>query len=129
MIRCEDINSEITKLKIKLNQCSMVSGADLINALDIIEAIRNCESQSVGYDHIKQDHYYSTDKKVVVTYPVDSFHAMSICVMSGSITYSDFDFQAGTVRNIEFTSLNKEPMTFVLNPGGSVFVEYITDKV
>jgi len=50
-------------------------------------------------------------------------------VISGSIEYAGFNFPAGATRNVEFTTLNQEDITFTVNPGSEVLFEYLIETI
>jgi len=65
----------------------------------------------------------------IVTYPINTFHSISIIVLTGSIVYNTFTFPAGLTQNIEVTTLNQTPITFLAKAGCKVMVEYIIETI
>lgn len=125
MVKCNEINKVINQLKLTFNNCRKVEGKDLVLLMELIDAINKCNSSGEDYDTLVSHSYLGP---IDVTYPPNTFHSFSLMVTEGTITYQDLVLTKGSVKNIEFTNLNKTPISFKVNEGGKVLFEYLTTQ-
>lgn len=125
-IECDQINQTINELLVAFQDCNKIKQSDLNKLVELVSAVNECAGGGALYNTVVSDKYTTPQ---VVTYPINSFHSYSLNVLGGSIVYDGFTFTAGTVRNIEFTTLNQTPVTFTVNPGSTVFFEYLIETI
>ena len=106
--------------------CSAVKNSDLVKLVELVSAVNTCAGGGTAYDTQVSVSYTSPQ---LVTYPINSFHSYSLSILAGSIMYQGFTLQAGTVRNVEFTTLNTTPLVFEINPSSEVLFEYLIETV
>jgi len=128
IIECSEINQVINNLLIAFQDCNKIKNSDLRRLVELVSAVNTCSNGGPSYDTIVTNTYEPlTD--TVVTYPVNTFHAITIIVLQGSMVYNTFTFSSGTTQNIEVTNLNQTPVTFTVKAGSKVMVEYIIETV
>lgn len=127
-IECNQINQTINYLRSTFQDCSRVSPEDLRLLVDLVAAIYNCESVGTNYSTVNND-VYEPIIDTTVTYPIDSFHAVSIVIASGMVIYNGISLPVGTSINLEFTTLNSTAISFLAKAGSKVLVEYITETL
>lgn len=125
-IACNEINQTINELLISFQDCKKILNSDLRKLVDLISAVNTCANGGPNYDTLVSNIYEPTTNQIV-TYPINTFHSITIVVLSGSIIYNTFTIPAGTTQNIEFTTLNQTALTFTVNPGSKVLVEYLIE--
>lgn len=125
MIECKDIDKTINQLKLTFNNCRKVENKDLVLLIDLIDAMYKCNESNAKYDTLISHSYLGP---IDVTYPPNTFHSFSLMVTEGTITYQDLILSKGSVKNIEFSTLNQTPITFTVNTGGKVLFEYLTTQ-
>ena len=125
MVDCPDIASSLNALRSKFDGCHTVSPKDVLQLLEIVAAVNSCAGGGDDYGKLIQEQYRDNANDVTVSYPVGTYHSMSICVMQGTMIYGGFLFNEGTVRNIEVTTTNQTETQFVVTAGSQVYVEYL----
>lgn len=124
VIECNEINQVANQLITAWQDCNKIKNEDLRKLVDLVIAVNTCANGGPAYDTIITETYEPLSNQVV-TYPINTFHAITIVVLNGSIIYNTFTFPAGTTQNIEVTTLNQTPITFTVTAGSRVMVEYI----
>jgi hypothetical protein len=127
-IECNEINQTANQLITAFQDCNKIKNSDLRTLVELIIAVNTCANGGPDYDTIITDTYTPVSDQIV-TYPINTFHAITIIVLSGSIVYNTFTFPAGTTQNIEVTTLNQTPITFTVKAGSSVMVEYLIETI
>lgn len=125
MIECNEINKVINQLKLTFNNCRKIENKDLSSLVDLIDAIYRCNESNAKYDTLISHSYLGP---IDISYPANSFHSFSLIVTEGTITYKDLILSKGSVKNVEFSTLNQTPLEFTVNPGGKVLFEYLTTQ-
>lgn len=126
LIECNEISQTINELLISFKDCNKIKNEDLRKMVELISAVNICQNGGPNYNTVIADTYEPiTDQNV--TYPVNTFHSISIIVLTGSIVYNTFTFPAGLTQNIEVTTLNQTPINFLVKAGSKVLVEYIVE--
>jgi len=125
-IQCNEITQVVNELLIAFQDCNKIKYSDLRKLVELVSAVSTCSNGGPDYGN-QESVAYNTPQ--VVSYPVNSFHSYSLMVLGGSIIYQGFTFQAGTVKNVEFTTLNQTPLEFTVNPGSEVLFEYLTESI
>jgi len=128
IIECNEISQVANQLIIAWQDCNKIKNSDLRKLVDLIVAVNTCSNGGPDYDTINTDIYEPISDQIV-TYPINSFHAITIVVLNGTIIYNTFTFPAGTTQNIEVTTLNQTPITFTVKAGSKVMVEYLTETI
>ena len=125
MVNCSDIESSLNALRSKFDGCNTVNPKDVLQLLEIVAAVNSCSGSGDNYGKLIQEQYRDNANDVIVSYPVGTYHSMSICVMQGTMVYGGFLFNEGTVRNIEVTTTNQTATEFTVTAGSQVYVEYL----
>lgn len=128
VIECNEISQTINELLIAFQDCNKILNSDLRKLVELVSAVNTCANGGPNYDTLVSA-TYSPSADQTVTFPINTFHAVTIVVLSGSIVYNTFTFPAGITQNIEFTTLNQTPITFVVKAGSRVLVEYLIETV
>lgn len=131
-ISCLEINQTINELLIAFQDCVRIKNSDLTKLVELVAAVNECANGGLHYD-TKTQEIFEPLTDTVVTYPVNSFHAISILVLNGQITQTInttvVTFPAGTTLNTEYTTLNQTAVTFTVKAGSKVVVEYLTQTI
>lgn len=125
VIECNEISQVANQLISAFQDCNKIKNSDLRKLVDLILAVNTCSNGGPNYNTLI-DINYTTPQ--VVTFPPNTLHSYSLNVISGSIVYAGFNFPAGSTRNVEFTTLNQENVTFTVNPGSEVLFEYLIES-
>lgn len=128
IIECNEISQTINELLISFKDCNKIKNEDLRKLVELVSAVNTCQNGGPNYNTLLVDTYEPVTDQIV-TYPVNTFHSITIIVLVGSIVYNTFTFPAGLTQNIEFTTLNQTPITFTAKAGCKVMVEYIIETV
>lgn len=128
IIECNEINQTVNQLIAAFQDCNKIKNSDLRKLVDLIAAVNTCANGGPDYNTIITDTYEPISDEIV-TYPINTFHAITIIVLSGSIVYNNFTFPAGTTQNIEVTTLNQTPIIFTVKAGSKVMVEYLIETI
>lgn len=128
VIECNSINQVINELLIAFQDCNKIKNSDLRRLVELVSAVNICTSGGATYNTVVTNTYEPIVDQIV-TYPINTFHAYTLIVLSGFIEYGGFSFPSGTTQNIEVTNLNQTPLTFTVKAGSKVMFEYITESV
>jgi len=128
IIPCNEINQTYNELIIAFQDCNKIKNEDLRKLADLIIAVNTCANGGPDYNTIEND-LYEPLVNTIVTYPANTFHAISVVVGQGTIYYNNITLPAGASINLEFTTLNQEDFTFTANSGSKVLVEYIIETI
>jgi hypothetical protein len=123
-----DIISGINNLLIKVESCGQVKPKDFIQLINIVAMLAQSSGNGENYDRLIQEQYLDNPNDITVSYPVGHFHAISIAVMRGTINYGGFIFYEGTVRDIEFSTVNQIALEFIVKANSQVYVEYLMKR-
>lgn len=130
-ISCLEINQTINELLIAFADCNKIKNEDLRLLVELVAAVNTCANGGLHYDTLIQE-VYTPITDTVITYPVDSFHAISIMVIAGNITQlidtTTVIYPTGTTLNTEYTTLNQTAVTFTVKAGATVVVEYLIEN-
>lgn len=124
VIECNEINQVINKLKIAFQTCKKIENQDLVQLVELVAAVNKCSNGGPNYDKLVAE---SFEGPTTITFPPNSFHSFSLSVMEGNITYQGFTIPKGSVKNIEFTTLNQTEIKFDISIGGKVLFEYLIE--
>ena len=131
-ISCLEINQTINELLIAFQDCNKIKNSDLRLLVELVAAVNTCSNGGLHYD-TKIQETYTPLTDTIVSYPVDSFHAVSIIVISGNITQviglATVIYPTGTVLNTEYTTLNQTEVVFTVKAGSTVVVEYLIENL
>lgn len=128
IIECNEISQVANQLLTAFQDCNKIKNSDLRKLVDLVIAVNNCANGGPDYNTIITNTYEPVIDEIV-TYPINTFHAITIVVLVGSIEYNSFSFPAGTTQNIEVTTLNQTPITFTVKAGSKVMVEYLIETI
>lgn len=124
VIECNEISQVANQLLTAFQDCNKIKNSDLRKMVDLIIAVNTCSNGGPDYNTIITNIYEPVSDEIII-YPINTFHAITIIVLNGSIIYNTFTFPAGTTQNIEVTTLNQTPISFTVKAGSRVMVEYI----
>ena len=128
IIECNEISQTVNQLLIAFEDCNKIKNSDLRKLVELVSAVSTCANGGADYDTIVTNTYEPiTDQ--IVTYPINTFHSITIIVLTGSIVQDTFTFPAGTTQNIEVTTLNQTPVIFTVKAGSKVIVKYLIETV
>lgn len=125
IIECNEISQISNELLIAFQDCNKIKNSDLRKLVELVSAVSTCSNGGPNYDTLVDETYTAPQ---VVTFPPNTLHSYSLNVISGSIEYAGFNFPAGSTRNVEFTTLNQENITFTVNVGSEVLFEYLIES-
>lgn len=128
VIECNQINQVTNQLLIAFEDCNKIKNSDLRKLVELVSAVNTCANGGANYDTIVTNTYEPTVDQIV-TYPINTFHSITIIVLNGSIVQDTFTFPAGTTQNIEVTTLNQTPVVFTVNAGSKVIVKYLIETI
>ena len=128
IIECNEIQQVANQLIVAFQDCNKIKNSDLRKLVDLVIAVNTCSNGGPYYNTIVTNTYEPVTDEIV-TYPINTFHAITIVVLEGSIIYNTFTFPAGTTQNIEVTTLNQTPITFTVKAGSKVMVEYLIETI
>jgi hypothetical protein len=126
IIECNAISQNINELLIAFQDCKKIKNSDLRKMVELISAVNICNNGGPNYDTLITNVYNTSQ---TVTYPINSFHSFSLSIISGSIVYNGVTLPEGAVKNIEYTTLNQIPVSFIVNTASQVLVEYLIETV
>ena len=128
VIDCSEINQTINELLVAFQDCNKVKNSDLRKLVDLVSAVNVCANGGADYSTVV-DILYEPLVDELITYPVDTFHSISINVISGVLEkivgVDTVSFPIGSSLNLEVTTLNQTPYTFIAKAGSKIYVEYI----
>ena len=132
VIECNEIDQTINELLIAFQDCNKIKNSDLRKLVDLVAAVNTCANGGANYSTVV-DEFYEPLVDTIVSYPVNTFHAISVNVLGGSIDkevgVDTVTFPQGSSLNLEVTTLNQTVYSFVVQGGAKVYVEYITETV
>lgn len=126
MIQCNEITQNINELLIAFQDCNKVKNSDLRKLVELVSAVNTCSNGGPLYNTLITE-TYEPITNTLVTYPVNTFHSITIIVLEGNIIYNTFTFPTGTTKNIEVTTLNQTLLEFTVTAGSKVMVEYLIE--
>ena len=126
MIQCNEITQNINELLISFQDCNKIKNSDLRKLVELVAAVNVCSNGGPLYNTLITETYEPLTN-TLVTYPVNTFHSITIIVLEGNIIYNTFTFPTGTTQNIEVTTLNQTVFEFTVTAGSKVMVEYLIE--
>jgi hypothetical protein len=131
-ISCLEINQTINELLIAFDDCNKIKNSDLRKLVELIAAVHECCGGGPLYN-TKIQEVYTPITDTIVSYPVNSFHSISVMVLVGNITQqigpTIVTYPTGSVLNTEFTTLNQTTIEFTVKAGATVVVEYLIETI
>jgi len=128
VIECNEIEQTINELLIAFQDCNKIKNADLRKLVDLVAAVNSCANGGADYSTVV-DQVFEPIFDALINYPINTFHSISINVIEGSIEkhvgVDTVIFPAGSSLNLEVTTLNQTPYSFVVKANSKVYVEYI----
>jgi hypothetical protein len=128
MIECSEINQTINELLTAFDDCKKIRNEDLVKLVQLIAAVNLCANGGVNYGTIINEIHEPIENQII-RYPVNSFHAISIVVVSGQVIYNGVTLVAGNSINLEVTTTNQTALEFLAKAGCKVLVETIIETV
>jgi len=132
-INCNEIDQTVNQLLAAWgNNCKDIKPSDLTLLVELVAAVQVCANGGTAYDTLITENYEPVADEVI-SYPVDTFHAINVMVLEGTITkvigVDTVEFNTGTVLRHEVTNLNQYVYTFTVKAGAHVVVEYLIPTV
>ena len=127
-IECNSINQVINQLLIAFEDCNKIKNSDLRRLVELVSAVNVCSNGGTHYDTLISETYTPIVDQVV-SYPIGSFHSITIIIVSGKMVYNTFTFNAGTTQNIEVTTLNQTELTFTAKAGCEILVQRLIETI
>jgi len=128
VIECNEISQTINELLIAFQDCNKIKNSDLRKLVELVSTVNTCSNGGPLYNTLLTD-VYEPLSDTVVSYPVNSFHAVTLMLVNGSIIYNGITLPKGSTINIEFTTLNQTPFIFTALTGSKIIVEYIIETI
>lgn len=128
MIQCNEITQTVNYLSAAFQDCTTLKAEDMQTLVELVAAVNTCANGGPNYDTINNDLYEPVVDEII-TYPVDSFHAISIVLLEGNMLYNGVTMTPGFTVNIEVTTTNQTALTFTAFAGSKIMVEYITETI
>lgn len=126
MIDCLEIPQTINELLISFQDCNKIKNSDLRKLVELVSAVNVCSNGGPLYNTLITETYEPLTN-TLVTYPVNTFHSITVIVLEGNIIYNTFTLPTGTTQNIEVTTLNQTLLEFTVTAGSKVMVEYLIE--
>ena len=92
IIECNEISQVINQLQAAFQDCNKIKNSDLRKLVDLIAAVNTCANGGPDYNTIVSEIYEPVIDQLV-EYPINTFHAITIVVLNGSIIYNTLKFQ------------------------------------
>jgi hypothetical protein len=132
VIECNEIDQVINELLIAFQDCNKIKNSDLRKLVDLVAAVSSCANGGADYSTVV-DEIFEPLADLVVSYPVNTFHSISINVMEGGIYkqvgVDNVTFPAGSSLNLEVSTLNQTVYTFTVKANSKVYVQYIIETI
>ena len=128
MIQCNEIAQTISYLQSAFEKCKSPKAEDMQLLVELIAAVNMCANGGPNYDTLITQTYNPIYNETI-TYAPRTYHSISIMIVSGNIIKDNVTYNQGTVFNYEFTTLNKDALTFTVTAGSIVTVEYIVETI
>ena len=128
MIECNEIQQNINYLLTAFQDCNKLKAEDMQLLVELIAAVNTCANGGPDYN-TSVDFVYEPVSDQVITYPINTFHAISLSVVQGNVIYQDVTLPQGSSISKEFTTLNQTSFTFTAKAGSKVLVEYIIETI
>lgn len=126
IIECNEIVQTTNQLITAFADCNKIKNSDLRKLVELISAVNTCSNGGPNYDTLITD-VYEPVTNTVITYPINTFHAITMILITGNVIYNGVTLPQGSTINIEFTNLNQTPFTFTAIAGSKVIIEYIIE--
>jgi len=131
-IQCNEIQQSLNYLLNAFDNCHRLNLQDLHQLVETLQAVYTCSGNGTPYDTLIQE-VYEPDTDELVSYPINTFHAISIMVLEGKITQTingtTVEYPTGTTLNHENTNLNQSTYSFTAKAGSKVVVEYFIESL
>lgn len=128
VIECNEIQQVGNELLIAFQDCNKIKNSDLRTLVDLILAVSTCTNGGPNYNTLITE-VFEPLTDTLISYPVDSFHSVSIMILSGNIIKDGTTLPTGAVLNYEFTSLNQTIIEFEITAGSRILVEYLIETI
>jgi hypothetical protein len=109
--------------------CNKIKNEDLRKLTELVMTVSTCANSGASYNTLETFNYTPEEGNEEITYVVNTFHAISIVVVAGSIIKDNVTIPAGSSYNLEFTALNAQDFTFTVTNGSNVLVELIKEDI
>lgn len=129
VIECNEINQVYAKLMAAFQDCNKIKNSDLRKMLDLVMAVSTCANGGASYNTLETFSYTPTEGNEEVTYDVNTFHAITIAVLSGSIIRDGVYIPVGSSYSLEFTALNTQDFNFTVVNGSNILVELVKEDI
>lgn len=128
-IQCNEINQVYAELITSFADCNKIKNEDLRKLTELVMTVSTCANGGASYNTLETFNYTPTTGNQIVNYQVNTFHAITIAVLSGSIIKDNVTITTGSSYNLEFTALNAQEFTFTVVNGSNVLVELVKEDI
>lgn len=128
-IQCNELNQVYSELNYAFQDCNKIKNSDLRKMLDLVMAVSTCANGGASYNTLETFNYTPTEGNEEVSYDVNTFHAITIAVLSGSIIRDGIYIPSGSSYNLEFTALNAQDFNFTVVNGSNVLIELVKEDI
>ncbi len=127
-IQCNEINQNVNYLLNAFQDCTKLKASDMQLLVELIAAVNTCANGGPNYD-TSVSFVYEPLVDEEITYPVNTFHTISLVVSLGTAEYNDVVLPTSSSINIEYTTLNQTPFIFIAKAGSKILVEYLIETI
>jgi len=124
-IQCNEIQTIGNQLLIAFQDCKKIKNEDLVTLVELVLAVNECTNGGPAYNTLVEEVYEPLVDEIV-TYPIDTYHSISVMIIQGNITRNGVTYPTGSVLDHEVTNLNQTEFEFTVKSGAQVVVQYLT---
>lgn len=127
-IECNEIQQNINYLLTAFEDCSKLKASDMQLLVELIAAVNICSNGGPDYNTVVSQ-VYEPEIDQIISFPINTFHAISLAVVNGTGIYNGITLTPGTSINLELTTLNQTIFTFTARAGSKILINYIIETV
>lgn len=127
-INCSEIQQVGNELLIAFQDCKKVNPTDLATLVELVLAVNICTNGGPSYDTLVEEIYEPLVDEIV-SYPIGTYHSISIMILQGNIERNGVTYPTGSVLDHEVTNLNQTAFSFTVKSGAQVVVQYLIETV
>lgn len=127
-IQCNEIQQIGNQLLAKFQKCKVVDPQDLHQLVELVLAVNICSNGGPSYNTLVEE-IYEPIVDEIVTYPIGTYHSISVMIIQGNIERNGVTYPTGSVLDHEVTNLNQTAFSFTVKAGAQVVVQYLIETV
>jgi len=128
VIECNEINQTVNYLRNAFQDCRQIKAEDMQTLLDLIVAVNTCANGGPDYS-TTVNYTYEPDENQTVTYEPNTFHSISLVVVTGTVVYDGISLSAGASINLELSNLNQQDFEFIVTAGSKAIVVQVIETI